>query len=302
MQSKLFIYLAQLIAEKQLSEHTVRSYRKDIEDFFYWYAQSEQHRIDHRSMQYFIAYLNRKKMAPSSIARKLSALRQYFDFLIEQGVLQNNPAKGIKPPKRAKVLPKALSVDDINQLLDHPEQFFDLHNPLQQRDYAMLELLYSTGLRVAELASLDTHDIDLSNGQATVIGKGNKERIVLIGSKAQRALKQWLRMRSKVTNEKHFTNALFLNQRGKRLSVRGIQQHIKQIGQRFDLNLNLHPHMLRHSFASHVLQSSGDLRAVQEMLGHSDISSTQIYTHLDFQHLARVYDETHPRAKKNNKK
>lgn len=291
-------FLAQLIAEKHLSEHTVTNYRRDIEGFLSWYAQSELPEVDIRTMQYFIAHLSRQKMSPASIARKLSALRQYFNFLMELGIFTDNPAKLVKAPKKEKTLPKALAIDDINPWLDQPEKWFDLSNPLDIRDYAIIELLYSTGLRVAELAGLDVNDIDFANGQVYVIGKGNKARMVMIGRKAKTALKNWLLARHSLQDETVPETALFLNHRGKRLSVRGIQYQLKKFGQQVDTNLNLHPHMLRHSFASHLLQSSGDLRAVQEMLGHSDISSTQIYTHLDFQHLTAVYDEAHPRAKK----
>lgn len=304
MNNYVVAFLAQLTAEKQLSEHTVKNYQRDIKDFFLWHEQSELAAIDTRAIQYFIAYLTNKKMAASSIARKLSALRQFFDFLITQQAMQDNPAKQIKGPKKAQTLPKALAVDDINQLLDTPEQIFDMSNPLHVRNYAMMELLYSTGLRVSELAAINIESLDLAGGQIYVVGKGNKGRFVLLGKKAITAIKLWLKIRQELANDKFPTTAVWLNQRGKRLSIRGIQLQLKQLGQRFNSNLSLHPHMLRHTFASHVLQSSGNLRAVQEMLGHSDITSTQIYTHLDFQHLSSVYDKAHPRAKRStpNKK
>ena len=187
--------------------------------------------------------------------------------------------------------------------MDNPADYFNLSNPLQQRDYAIIELLYSTGIRVAELASLNVVDIHFQSGQTTVLGKGNKERQIHIGSKAISAIKQWLFVREALLKDagNMRTNALFLNKNGKRLSIRGIQYQIKALGKRFNINLDLHPHMMRHSFGSHLLQSGADLRAVQELLGHSDISSTQIYTHLDFQHLAKIYDQAHPRAKRNKK-
>lgn len=290
-----------LQAEHQASVHTVSNYRRDILAFFNWYSSAELPDINRRTLQHYVAYLTRQKMAPTSIARKLSAIRQYFDFLIEKKQLKDNPADAVKTPKKAKVLPKAIAVDDLNQLLDDPAAVFDLSQPLQVRDYAMLELLYSAGIRVAELASMDTKDIDLNNGSASVIGKGNKQRRIIIGTKATTAIKQWLAVRSDIAKTGENMSpcpALWLNKHGKRLSIRAIQYQLKAIGQRFDGNLNLHPHRLRHSFGSHLLQSGADLRAVQELLGHSDISSTQIYTHLDFQHLAAVYDKTHPRAKK----
>lgn len=298
MQSHLNHFLQQLTTQRQLSTHTVSNYQRDIQHFLHWFSAAELPTLESRTIQYYIAHLHRQSLAASSIARKLSAIRQYFDYLVEKKQLTDNPANQVKAPKQPKVLPKALPVDELNQLLDNPNNYFDLSNPLQIRDYAIIELLYSAGIRVAELASLNIHDIDLNSGQAVVLGKGNKERLIHIGNKAQSAVKQWLQARSHCTNPKYNTNALFLNKDGKRLSIRGIQYQLKALGKRFNVNLNLHPHMLRHSFGSHLLQSGADLRAVQELLGHSDISSTQIYTHLDFQHLSQVYDQAHPRAKR----
>lgn len=294
-------FLQFLAAERQVSPHTVSNYERDINAFFAWFAGAELPDINHRALQYYVAYLTRKKMAPASISRKISALRQYFDFLIVQKHLTDNPADGVKTPKKPKLLPKAVPVDDLNQLLDSPDTLFDFSQPLQVRDYAMMELLYSSGVRVAELASMNVNDIDFTNAFASVIGKGNKQRHIFLGNKAITALKQWLSVRNELLNTEDDTPAepaLWLNKNGQRLSVRGIQYQLKALGQRFDKNLNLHPHRLRHSFGSHLLQSGADLRAVQELLGHSDIASTQIYTQLDFQHLAKVYDQTHPRAKK----
>lgn len=300
-QAYLSDFLQQLLAQRQLSIHTQNNYQRDIVVFFTWYNHyAETTVLDNRCVQHFVGYLNRQKKASATIARNLSAIRQYFDFLVEAQIITDNPAALVKAPKKAKILPKALAVDDINQLLDHPDKYFDLSNPLQLRDYAILELLYSTGVRVAELASLNVSDLDLTSGQAVVLGKGNKERLIHIGDKATQALRQWLSIRHELLNPKNpqVSPALFLNQRGLRLSIRGIQYQLTSLGKRFNLNLNLHPHMMRHSFGSHLLQSGADLRAVQEMLGHSDISSTQIYTHLDFQHLAQAYDKAHPRAKR----
>lgn len=294
-------FLAQLAGERQLSVHTVDNYRRDIERFVQWYENAaETKTIDRRTVQHYVGFLHRKKHSPATIGRHLSALRQFFDYLIQQQRLQHNPASDVKAPKKAKTLPKALPVDEINQLLDNPEQYFDLSKPLQVRDYAIIELLYASGVRVAELAALNVSDLDLQQQSAVVLGKGNKERLIQIGSKAKIALSRWLAVRDSLLNDETASQtALFLNQRGGRLSVRGIQYQIRALGKRFNLNLNLHPHMMRHSFGSHLLQSGADLRTVQELLGHSDIASTQIYTHLDFQHLAVVYDQAHPRAKKN---
>ncbi len=303
-------FIETLQAQRQLSVHTLTNYRRDIDTFFAWYQDNgENMAIDRRCIQHFVGFMNRQKKSPATIARRLSALRQYFDFLIAERRIGHNPATDVKAPKKAKVLPKALPVDDINELLDNADKYFDFSQPLQVRDYAMIELLYASGIRVAELASLNVGDIDLSTGQATVLGKGNKERLIHIGSKAINALKIWLSVRNDLLMKQQGNTdeaigirtgemPLFINRYGKRLSIRGIQYQLKDLGKRFNLNLNLHPHMMRHSFGSHLLQSGADLRSVQEMLGHSDISSTQIYTHLDFQHLASIYDKAHPRAKR----
>lgn len=311
------IFIETLQAQRQLSVHTLTNYRRDIDTFFAWYQDSgENMAIDRRCIQHFVGFMNRQKKSPATIARRLSALRQYFDFLLAERRIGHNPATDVKAPKKAKVLPKALPVDDVNELLNNADKYFDFSQPLQIRDYAMIELLYASGIRVAELASLNVGDIDLSTGQAIVLGKGNKERLIHIGSKAINALKLWLSVRNDLLMKQQQANTdkaigaggrvavrmgempLFINRYGKRLSIRGIQYQLKDLGKRFNLNLNLHPHMMRHSFGSHLLQSGADLRSVQEMLGHSDISSTQIYTHLDFQHLASVYDKAHPRAKR----
>ncbi len=310
MQQHVERFIEQLQAQRQLSEHTVCNYRRDILIFFTWYQDNKEGMsIDRRCIQHFVAYMTGQKKAPATIARRLSALRQYFAFLLAEKIIAHNPAVDVKAPKKAKVLPKALPVDDINELLNHPDKYFDFKQAAHVRDYAIVELLYASGVRVAELASLNVGDIDLSGGQAVVLGKGNKERLIHIGNKAVIALKQWLAVRNdwllrhQQKSYSEMTAAagempLFINRYGRRLSVRGIQYQIKALGKRFNLNLNLHPHMLRHSFGSHLLQSGADLRSVQDMLGHSDISSTQIYTHLDFQHLASVYDKAHPRAKR----
>lgn len=293
------IFLQSLQTQRQVSPHTVSNYRRDILAFFNWYANAELPEINQRTLQFYVAYLSRQKKSPATTARKLSALRQYFDFLMNNKIVSYNPADGVKTPKKPKVLPKAIPVDDLNQLLDNPDAIFDLSQPLQIRDYAMLEILYSAGIRVAELAAMNANDIDFNTATASVIGKGNKQRHIFLGKKAIAAVRQWLAVRNSLCQtDKPLEPALWLNKNGQRLSIRGIQYQLKALGQRFDSNLNLHPHRLRHSFGSHLLQSGADLRAVQELLGHSDITSTQIYTHLDFQHLASVYDKAHPRAKK----
>lgn len=295
---QLYIFLAKLAGERRLSYNTIENYQRDIKAFLTWFKQSEQTTINEKNLRYYIAYLHNQKLKPSSISRKLSAIRQYFQHLVEENVLSHNPAEQLKAPKQDKPLPKALPVDKLNDLLNQLSQFLDLTNPMDVRDLAIIELFYSSGMRLSELASLTLSQLDLKTGQLLITGKGNKERLVLIGKKANTALQQWLKHRPNLLKEGQFTDKLFLNHHGCPLSVRGIQLRLQHWAKQVDINLNLHPHMLRHSFASHLLQSSGDLRAVQEMLGHSSISSTQIYTHLDFQHLAKVYDTAHPRAKK----
>ncbi len=316
-------FLYQLRVERQLSPHTLSNYQRDLEAFTHWLCHEElPGRLSEASPELtdsnwietigkqspdwarkvllaYVNHLGNEKKAPATIARKLSAIRCFFAFFIEQGRLSYNPAEGIKAPKAAKKLPKALPVDELNQLLDKPEGVWDFSDPLQVRDYAIMETLYSTGIRVAELASLNVSDIDLANGKSRVTGKGNKQRDIFLGKQAVRAIDHWLSLRAEMVKSlDEPVTALWLNRYGKRLSIRGIQGRVKALGKRFNGNWSLHPHQLRHSFGSHLLQSGADLRTVQELLGHSDISSTQIYTHLDFQHLAKVYDKAHPRAKK----
>jgi integrase/recombinase XerC len=221
----------------------------------------------------------------------LSSLRSFYQFLIRKHQLKNNPAIDIRAPKTARSLPDTLDVDALSQLLDIPADSI-----LAIRDRAMMELFYSSGLRLSELTNLDLDSIDLVENSLRAIGKGNKTRILPIGRKAAEALQNWLSKRD--TMAKPDESALFVSNRGKRISTRSVQQRLNYWQQKQGLDQHIHPHKLRHSFASHILESSGDLRAVQELLGHADISTTQIYTHLDFQHLAKVYDNAHPRARK----
>lgn len=242
----------------------------------------------------FPARLFQRGHSPRSIGRMLSSCRKFFDYLISEDTVKSNPFIGISAPKVAQKLPHTLSVDDLNTLLDENIDANTSTNII--RDRAIIELFYSSGLRLAELASLDIDTIDFVENQIRVIGKGNKERIVPVGTMARAAVKDWLERRGEYANPGE--RALFVNFRGGRLSVRGIQFRLTEWARRKGFSQHVHPHALRHSFASHLLESSGDLRAVQEMLGHADISTTQIYTHLDFQHLAKVFDRAHPRAKK----
>ncbi len=298
-------YIHKLEIEQQLSKNTIDSYQLDIKEFIIWWQNSEIEVLNPKSIQYFIASLSRKKQKPTSISRKLSSLRQFFDYLTKIGIILENPAKSINPPRKVKSLAKTLSADNLNQMLDNKESDFDLTNPINIRDFAIIELFYSSGMRLSELATLNVSALDFDNNQTLILGKGGKERYVLIGEKAKLAINSWIKLRKEFTNtkknieeNKSQTDALFLNKRGGRLGVRSIQLRVKARAKKLNVNIDLHPHMLRHSFASHILQSSGDLRAVQELLGHDSIASTQIYTDLDFTQLSKVYDKFHPRAKK----
>lgn len=263
------------ILKKYLLDHNIKSWQS----------------IDIPLIRRFVASRHRQGISGRSLQRMLSSVRLFFNFLIDEGLLSSNPATIIKAPKSTGKLPKVLDTDQAGSLLEITSD-----QPLALRDRAMMELMYSSGLRVSELASLDLNDIDLHAAQVQVTGKGNKQRIVPVGRKAIVAVKTWLKVR--IDMIKPGEQALFVSRLGLRISVRSIQQRYNHWAKQQGLGVRLHPHMLRHSFASHLLESSGDLRAVQELLGHADISTTQVYTHLDFQHLAKVYDEAHPRAKK----
>lgn len=226
-----------------------------------------------------------------SLARTLSAWRQFFDYLIKLGLISGTPCTGLKAPRAAKRLPKTLTVDEAVAMLDTPP--LDGDDTLRLRDKAMFELLYSSGLRLSELTALDITDIDHAEALVTVTGKGNKMRVVPLGKQALAALSSWLQQRPGLARD---TEALFVSQRGGRLTGRQVEKRLEQWAQRAGVGQRVHPHRLRHAFASHLLQSSGDLRAIQELLGHSSLASTQVYTSLDYQHLAQVYDATHPRA------
>ncbi|KUJ73061.1 recombinase XerC [Thiomicrospira sp. WB1] len=263
-----------------------------------WLLQSFEKWADVQAsdVQAFLAERMSQGISARTVARQLSALRSFYRFLLEQGQVSHNPAADVKAPKQPKPLPKSLDVDRTSQLLDQPlETWQDVRNQ------AIFELLYSSGLRLAECAALDVRQgLDkLREGWLEVIaGKGNKDRLVPVGEKAQAALTDWLSIRSEHSAADE--TALFVNRQGRRLSARAIQQQLKQRAQKAGLPMSVSPHRLRHACATHVLESSGDLRAVQDLLGHANLSTTQIYTHLDMQHLAQVYDQTHPRSKKPN--
>jgi len=296
MEASVAGFLTELAIQRRASPHTLDAYRRDLARLTALAADSEASTLKTPQLRRGLMQLHAQELAPRSIARTLSAWRSYYAWLARRGVIALNPADGLRAPKRPRTLPKALGIDQAAALLDRP-QGNSANEPLQVRDAAMFELLYSSGLRLSELVSLDwPGGLDLAAGEVTVTGKRQKTRKVPVGDKARTALEAWLALRPRFAGEAQ--PALFLGRNGTRLTPRQVQSRLAQWAQRQGVGVHVHPHMLRHSFASHVLQSSGDLRAVQEMLGHASIAATQIYTHLDFQHLAKIYDAAHPRAKK----
>ena len=280
--------------QRRLSPHTLTAYRRDLGQLQTLAKGQALKDLQYPQIRRFAMQLHGQGLAAKSIARTLSAWRAFYRWLARRGEIGRNPVDGIRPPKAPRHLPKALSVEQTDALLEAEPD-----NLLEWRDKAILELFYSSGLRLAELASLDCRSgLDLKEGEVTVIGKRSKTRTVPLGSKAIEAIEAWLHQRPQLAAVDE--PALFVNRFGRRLSERSIARRLADWARKHGSDVHVHPHMLRHSFASHVLQSSGDLRAVQEMLGHASISTTQIYTHLDFQHLAKVYDEAHPRARKKN--
>lgn len=290
-------FIAELAHQRRASPHTLTAYRRDLARLQAGVgdrplADIKSHELRRQAMR-----LHGQGLAARSVARTLSAWRAYYRWLARRGTLAADPCVGLRAPKRPRLLPKALGIEQAAALLAAPaESAESADNLLAARDRAMFELFYSSGLRLAELVSLDiVGGLDLAAAEVTVTGKRGKTRTVPVGAKAVEALHAWLDLRARlaVQNEP----ALFVGRRGRRLTPRAVELRLEQWVRKCGLGLHVHPHMLRHSFASHVLQSSGDLRAVQEMLGHASIATTQIYTHLDFQHLAKVYDAAHPRAK-----
>lgn len=311
-------WLDYLAFNKRYSDHTISAYSTDLAYLCGFFTESQIQHLSEHDIRHAIAKLRSRGLSPKSLSRTLAAWRGFFNWWATKSDLKSNPVNNIKAPKSTRKLPSYLSVDQAQALLDRP----DLPAPssaIEWRDQAMFEVLYSSGLRLSELISLDyiffdsgdyksSSWIQLDSKDAVITGKGNKTRIVPIGGKAIQAINQWLEHRPSIAancknkNESN-TAALFLGARGARISPRVVQLQLNKLALKAGLPVSIHPHSLRHSFASHILQSSQDLRAVQEMLGHSNISTTQIYTQLDFQHLASVYDKAHPRAnKKDNKK
>lgn len=286
-------YWDYLRAEKQVSPHTLSNYQRQLQAVCAMLKQqqiSSWQEVDASVIRWILSQSHKQGLGAKSIGVRLVALRQWFAYLVKNEQLRANPALGIKAPKVGRHLPKNVDAEQVAQLLNT-----EATKPLEIRDLAMMELMYSSGLRLSELQGLDLDRMDLSTREVRLLGKGNKERIVPIGSKALEAIHRWLEVRMRFNPQ---DNAVFLNNRGGRLSHRSIQLIMEKWGRKQGLETHLHPHKLRHSFATHMLEGSGDLRAVQELLGHSSLATTQIYTHLDFQHLAKVYDAAHPRARK----
>jgi integrase/recombinase XerC len=293
-------YLAHLSTERRLSPHTGSNYRRDLLAFADW-CDGQQipdwTTLDAQHVRVHAARCHRDGLGPRSIQRRLSALRGYFDFLIREGLLLQNPAADVRAPKAPKRLPKALDVDRMARLLQKPGAD---HAALDVRDLAIMELFYSSGLRLAELVGLRLDDLDLKDRTVRVLGKGSKTRIVPVGTQALTALQAWLHERAGLARPDE--RAVFVGRNGRRLGARAVQLRVAEFARRRGIDVKVHPHLFRHSFATHLLESSQDLRGVQELLGHANISTTQVYTHLDFQHLARIYDQAHPRAKRRREK
>jgi len=287
-------FLGHLRLERNLSEHTVKAYRRDLtclreycdeREISAWRDLAPHH------VRAYAARIHAQGLNPRSIQRRLSGLRSFMNYLVRENLLKQNPAVDITAPKVARNLPNTLDIEQMGRLLAIPGK-----DPVSKRDRAMLELFYSSGLRLAELVELDPADVDLDDGVVRVTGKGRKDRLIPVGRKAREAIREWLRVRPELAHVEE--RALFVGARGRRISPRSIQQRVRHWAKQAGIPQRVYPHLFRHSFATHLLESSGDLRGVQELLGHADISTTQVYTHLDFQHLAQIYDKAHPRARR----
>ncbi len=286
-------FLEHLKLERRLSEHTARGYRRDLvclADFCDKYEISSFTELKSHQLRRFAAVSHAGGLAPRSIQRRLSGVRSFMKYLIREGAIKSNPGADVSAPQVPRRLPGTLDTDQMARLLK-----IEGNDPDTLRDRAMLELFYSSGLRLAELTGLDLGDIDLADGTVRVTGKGSKVRIVPVGRFARESLRAWLAVRSETASADE--RAVFVSNRGRRISPRTVQNRVRYWAQHAGLSQRVYPHLFRHSFATHLLESSSDLRSVQEMLGHADIGTTQIYTHLNFQHLAQVYDKAHPRAR-----
>ena len=288
MSGPVAAFLAHLAVERQGSAHTLAAYRRDLDALTAWAEGRDLLALTREDLRGFIAAEHRRGLSPKSLQRRLSACRSLYRWLLKQGRIAADPSAGVRAPKALRKLPQVLDVDEAVRLVELPTD-----GPLGLRDRALLELFYSSGLRVSEVCGLRWANLDFEQGLVSVLGKGSKQRIVPVGSHACHALQDWQRMMAGRAGD-----FVFPGRAGKQISARAIQLRIKQLAARQGVYKRIYPHLLRHSFASHMLESSGDLRGVQELLGHADIATTQIYTHLDFQHLATVYDAAHPRAKR----
>lgn len=292
LDDRVDVFLAHLTHERRVSTHTQAAYARDLGSAADWLEERgipDWTRVTTADLREFIAARHRAGLKPASLARLVSALRSFYTWQMREGLAVRNPATDVRAPKRPARLPETVDVDDLAAMLDvAPSDDLDI------RDHALLELFYSAGVRLAEAVGLDVRDIDLAGGEARVLGKGSRQRSVPIGSRAIAALRKWLQVRPQLAAADE--TALFVSQRGTRLSRSSVAARMQRWAQQHGLPVHLHPHKLRHSFATHLLESSADLRAVQELLGHANIGTTQIYTHLDFAHLAKVYDAAHPRA------
>lgn len=294
LEKPLLRFYEYLRSERELSLHTQHNYKRQLTTLAEQLVElgvTDWQTVDAGWVRQLASKGMRDGLKASSLSMRLSALRSFLDYLVHQGEIKANPAKGVSAPRKARPLPKNLDVDEMDQLLDVNED-----DPLSIRDRAMMELMYGAGLRLSELVNLDVRDISLSKGDIRVIGKGDKERIVPFSGLAREWVGQWLKVRGQLAAGDE--PGLFVSKLGQRISTRNVQKRMAEWGQKQAVSSHINPHKLRHSFATHMLESSGDLRAVQELLGHANLTTTQIYTHLDFQHLAQVYDEAHPRAKR----
>jgi integrase/recombinase XerC len=292
-------YLLHLAHERRLAPLTLTDYRRDLQGMDAWRRRAglgPWEGLDAQAVRQYVAARHRSGASGKTIQRELSALRGLYRYLLREGRIGHNPGVGVRAPKTGRKLPATLGADQLCALLDHAPQSETGDEPLMIRDTAMIELFYSSGLRLTELISVNVGDIDQADALLTVTGKGAKTRRVPVGTKALAAIRVWLGVRGLLASPGE--TALFVSSRGRRIHPRTVEQRLQRWAQEQGATCGIHPHLLRHSFATHLLESSGDLRAVQELLGHSDIATTQIYTHLDFQHLAEVYDRAHPRAKR----
>jgi len=294
MRKHIFDFLSYLKNERNVSPHTERSYLSDLEQLFDYLGETDLSKIDHQTLRQFMAHLMKLNVKKSSIARKLSAIRTFFDYLNRQGILENNPARLVSTPRREKRLPVVLTADDAQRLMEAPGTKSPRAHDTELRDRAVLEVLYSTGIRAGELIGINRDDIDHNDRLIRIRGKGRKERIVPVGTRALDAINSYVGEKKKGADNA----ALFTGPSGKRLTARTVQRILENYRKYLGLLQKASPHTLRHSFATHMLESGADLRAIQELLGHASLSTTQRYTHLNLDSLMETYDKAHPKAKK----